>query len=468
MIEKQSGILTADTYTMDADAGLICDSSSPDNSAVPYFPFRISKDNGTWITKDPLSSEIQELNEAAYWLLKMCDGYRTLDEVITQLSTSFHADSDTVMDKSRPVLDELTARGLLWWRSERMNYWKVPAPAGVLWDLTSKCNLRCRHCVVSAGEQCSDELSFDDCCRLIDEFAELGVSQLILSGGEPMIRSDFFDIAEYAASRNLMIQVATNGTLIDEQAAGKLADIGARAQVSLDSSVPAIHDDFRQSSGSWQKTVNGIKLLVRAGVPVTMAAAVTTMNVNNIPELYELGKELGVQTFRILPFVPSGRGADALDLEVKPQRMRKLTEFLLGKRESDGPEIAPMEFECTFRPVPIQEVETGTETETENNTDIRIGCDGAIGYCTITSKGDVLPCNYFEGADVENVKDRSFRWIWDNSRFLNYFRSLKASDMKGECSRCQWLSVCRGSCIAANFTRRNIFQANCHCWLVNE
>ncbi|SDG14139.1 radical SAM additional 4Fe4S-binding SPASM domain-containing protein [Methanolobus vulcani] len=458
MIEKQSGTLTADAYNI--DAGMAFGSGLPDRSAVPYFPFRIRKEDDIWITEDPLSSEIQELNEAAYWLLKMCDGYRTLDEITAQLSTSFHSDRDTVMEKSKPVLDELTYRGLLWWRNERMNYWKVPAPAGVLWDLTSKCNLRCRHCVVSAGEECSDELSFDDCCRLIDEFADFEVGQLILSGGEPMIRKDFFDIAEYAASKNIMIQVATNGTLIDEDAAEKLANIGARAQVSLDSSVPEIHDDFRQSSGSWEKTVKGIKLLVKAGVPVTLAAAVTTMNIDNIPETYELGKELGVQTFRILPFVPSGRGTGAFDLEVKPARMRKLTEFLLSKRESDGPEIAPMEFECTFRPIPEHEIEI--------DTDIRIGCDGAIGYCTVTSRGDVLPCNYFEGADVENVKDRSFRWIWDNSRFLNYFRSLKASDMKGECSRCQWLPVCRGSCIAANFTRRDIFQANCHCWLVND
>jgi radical SAM protein with 4Fe4S-binding SPASM domain len=457
VIEEQPGILTADTCNV--DTGMNCGNSLPDKSAVPYFPFRVSKENDVWIIKDPLSSEIQELNEAAYWLLKMCDGYRTLEEIITQLSTSFHSNRNTVMEKSRPVLDDLTTRGLLWWRNERMNYWKVPAPAGVLWDLTSKCNLKCRHCVVSAGEECNDELCFEDCCRLIDEFAEFGVSQLILSGGEPMIRKDFFEIAEYVASKNIMIQVATNGTLIDEAAAEKLASIGARTQVSLDSSVPAIHDDFRQLSGSWEKTVNGIKLLVKAGVPVTLAAAVTTMNIDDIPELYELGKELGVHTFRILPFVPSGRGSGAFDLEVKPARMRELTKFLLSKRESDGPEIAPMEFECTFRPVPEQEIEA--------NTDTRIGCDGAIGYCTVTSKGYVLPCNYFEGADVENVKDRSFRWIWDNSRFLNYFRSLKATDMKGECSKCQWLPVCRGSCIAANFTRRDIFQANCHCWLVN-
>lgn len=443
----------------DPGTGPNCGTGFLDMSAVPYFPFRIDKEEGSDIrvTKDPLTSEIQELNEAAFWLLRSCDGYRTLQEIIEQLGASFKADRNIVLEKSLPVLEEMTGRGLIWWRNERAHFWKVPAPAGVLWDLTSRCNLRCRHCVVSAGEECTDELDLSDCFRLIDEFADFKIGQLILSGGEPMIRKDFFDIAEYAASKGILLQIATNGTLIDEEGAQRLASIGARTQVSLDSSIAATHDDFRQSPGSWQKTINGIKLLVKAGVPVTLAAAVTTMNIDNIPELYELGKELGVTTFRILPFVPSGRGKEAMDLEVQPARMRELTEFLLEKRESDSLTIAPMEFECTFRPPPEQDMDP----------DMRIGCDGAIGYCTVTSKGDVLPCNYFEGADVENVKDRSFRWIWDNSRFLNYFRSLKASDMKGECSKCQWLPVCRGSCIAANFTRQDIFQANCHCWLVD-
>lgn len=329
---EKNGVLTAAMY--DTVTVPICGTGHLDMSAVPYFPFRINKDNDsdTWVTKDPLTSEIQELNEAAFWLLKFCDGYRTLDEIVEQLSASFKAERSIVLEKSLPVFEEMTDRGLIWWRNERAHFWKVPAPAGVLWDLTSRCNLRCRHCVVSAGEECTDELDLSDCCRLIDEFADFNVGQLILSGGEPMIRKDFFDIAEYAASKGILLQIATNGTLIDEEGAEKLAIIGVRAQVSLDSSIPAVHDDFRQSPGSWQKTINGIKLLVKAGVPVTLAAAVTTMNIDDIPELYELGKELGVTTFRIMPFVPSGRGKEAMDLEVQPARMRELTEFLLEKR----------------------------------------------------------------------------------------------------------------------------------------
>ncbi|MBN2111413.1 MAG: radical SAM protein [Methanosarcinaceae archaeon] len=432
-------------------------SISGSNELVPYFPLRIYKEDELWMIRNPLTGQAKEMNEAAFWLLKLCDGYRTLDEVITEIATSYQADRESVLGMSSPLLEKLTLDGVLWWREERMNYWNVPEPAGVLWDLTSRCNLRCKHCVVSAGEAGRDELDLDECHRLIDEFAEFGVGQLILSGGEPMVREDFFDIAEYAAEKGLLIQVATNGTLIDENAAHRLAGIGASTQVSFDSSEPAIHDEFRQHPGSWMKTKKGIEQLKDAGVPITLAVTVTTMNIDNVPQIYEMAIEMGVQTFRILPFVPFGRGRYADELEVSPARMGELTEFLHSKRDEDEINIAPMEFECTLSPPPEQGIDD----------DVRIGCDGAISYCTVTSTGEVLPCNYFSGADAENIREHDFRWIWANSRFLNYFRSLKASDVKGKCQECSWLPVCRGSCIAANFAHGDIFQSNCHCWLVH-
>ena len=437
-ILKKSNILTSDRH-------------------VPYYPFRIKQKENIWIIRNLITQQEYELNNSAYWLLSLCDGYRTLDEIITELSTYHNTDRYTILDLCFPLLEKLTKDGILWWRRNRMNFWKSPAPAGILWDLTSKCNLRCKHCVVSGGEAERDGLNTHQCFELINEFAEFGITQLILSGGEPMMRDDFFEIAEYAAKKEIFVQVATNGTLIDENASQRFARIDACLQVSLDSSEPSIHDQFRQSPGSWNKTIKGIKNLVQAGVPVTLAATVTTINIGNIPSLYKYAKELGVQTFRILPFIPFGRGIYAGELEVAPEMMRDITKLLFSKRKEAGPVISSMEFECTFSP-PLDH---------KTNANTRIGCDGAISYCTITSEGDVLPCNYFAGAEVENVKDKSFRWIWDHSRFLNYFRSLKVSDIYGSCQQCDWLSTCRGSCLAANFAHKDIFQSNCHCWLAN-
>ena len=427
-----------------------------DKESVPYFPFSLIIESDVWVLHNPLLGIEEELNQAAYFVLKLCDGYRTLEEVITELSGFYGESEDVILKRIEPMLLRYTDEGLLWWRSRRMTWWKLQPPIAVLWDLTSRCNLRCKHCVVSAGPSCPDELSLEDCRRLIDEMSAFGVSQLILSGGEPMLRPDFFDIARYAASKSLSLQVATNGTLIDEDAAEELSRIGAFAQVSLDASSPEIHDDFRQVGGSWDRTIQGIRLLVKEKLPVTLASVVTSCNVDDIPQIYELAAELGVQTFRILPFVPSGRGDSIRDLEISPARMKELTGYLLEKKEEVGLDIAPMEFACTFSPPP----------EGKTDTDTRLGCDGGVAYCTITSKGEVLPCNYFAGAEAENVKEKDFEWIWYNSRFLNYFRSLVVSDLHGTCGECSWLSVCRGSCVAANFSHGDIFQSNRHCWLV--
>ncbi len=156
--------------------------------------------------------------------------------------------------------------------------------------------------------------------------------------------------------------------------------------------------------------------------------------------------------------MPYGRGARSRDLEVTPEQMRTLTERLRESRKLLGLNIAPMEFECCFEPPPVAEADSQTH----------VGCDGAIAYCTVTSSGDVLPCNYFSGVQAENVREHEFEWIWHNSRFLNYFRSLVVGDIDGACQSCGFLSSCRGSCLAANFAHGNLFQSNCHCWIATS
>ncbi len=427
-----------------------------DLDAIPYFPLKLTPDGTNWLVNHPITGVTSKLNSAAYWLAQLCDGQHTLGEIFAELAQAYQTTQARVMALSEPLLQPLTEDSILWWRRQRMQLWRLPPPYAVLWDLTKRCNLRCRHCVVNGGHSGHEELSLGECQRLINEMAAFGVRQLILSGGEPLLRRDFFQICEYATSQRLSLQIATNAALINQRTAQRLAVLGASAQVSLDGATPDIHDDFRQVAGSWERTIRGIRHLVTAAVPVTLAATVTTTNINQIPALYELANDLGVHTFRILPFVPYGRGAEALALEVSPPEMQAVTAYLRRRREEGDLLVAPMEFECTFAPTSLNHTESSS----------RIGCDGAVGYGTITSSGEVLPCNFFAGVEAENIKEHDFAWIWENSRFLNYFRSLTVADIHGTCQRCAWLPTCRGSCLAANFAHGDIFQSNCHCWLV--
>ncbi|MGP8319662.1 MAG: radical SAM protein [Methanosarcinaceae archaeon] len=425
--------------------------------AIPYFPFKVASEENIWLIKNPITSAEHEIDRSAYNVLQLCDGYHKFDEIIIELARNYQMDRNKVTALVKPLLDLLTGEGMLWWRSQRMQFWNLSPPMAVLWDLTSRCNLCCSHCVVSAGIQDNDELSLEECFHLIDDMANFGVQQLILSGGEPLMRPDFLDIVKYAASKGLILQIATNCTLITGEIAECLSSVQASAQVSLDGATPDVHDGLRQCPGAWQRTIEGIKILVEAGVPVMIAAVVTNANAAQIPALYELAADLGTQRFRILPFVPFGRGGDAVELEVSPQKMREITIYLRNRSNDGGLPVVQMEFECTLNPLKPEKLDPQTH----------IGCDGGIAYCTITSTGDVLPCNYFAGVETENVRENSFANIWKNSQFLNYFRSLNISDIKGVCQNCDWLSVCRGSCIAANFAHGDIFQANCHCWLVD-
>ncbi len=428
---------------------------------VPYFPFKfisVDDDNERWLIHNPRNDNEHEVNQTAYQLLWRCDGYRIWGEIVNELAQAYQTSEQQIEEGSIPILNTLTDEGILWWRRDRMQWWRLPPPTFVLWDLTNRCNLRCRHCVVSAGECHEAELSTDKCFDLIDQLKAFGVQMLLLSGGEPLIRRDFFEIAEYAVQQGMELQVATNATLVTEEVARRLASIHANAQVSLDGATAEVHDDFRQVPGTWERTLQGIGYLVKADVPVMVAATVTKANIDQIPALYDLAADLGAHTFRILPFVPCGRGSTAWELEVSPSQMQEVTSYLHQRRDSGNLPIAPMEFECTFAPPYLDRPDIGTH----------IGCDGAITYCTINFRGEVLPCNFFSGVETENIKEHTFAWIWEHSRFLNYFRSLTVSDVHGHCQNCAWLSACRGSCLAANFVHGDIFQSNCHCWLVNS
>ncbi|MBI2868727.1 MAG: radical SAM protein [Chloroflexi bacterium] len=432
--------------------------SGLDAACVPYFPVRLTPDGEKWLLKNPVTGTCSDINGPAYHLLKLCDGYRTFGEIIEELGRAYGSPRSDILAPAALLLRQLSLDGVLWRRRTRMSWRPVPPPMAILWDLTRRCNLSCRHCVVDSDTRTrGNELSTADCYRIIEEAASFGVRQLILSGGEPLARPDFLDICRKAAERELTLQVATNATFINQRMAAGLAEVRASAQVSLDAADPDIHDDFRQVRGAWKRTVRGIKHLLAARVPVTVAATVTTMNIEQIPALYQVAAGLGVSTFRILPFVPFGRGAQSGDLEVSPEQMRALTLELHHRRESQGLPISPMEFECTLSPPPAARAEPRQH----------VGCDGAISYCTINADGDVLPCNFFAGVEAENIREHSFDWIWHHSRFLNYFRDLMVADITGVCQQCRWLPACRGSCLAANFAHGNLFQSNCHCWVAH-
>lgn len=436
--------------------------NKPIDSVVPYFPFRlrVAENNGGFLTGNHLTAEPVRLNRQAAEVLRLADGETPFTDIVARLAQRYAAaEKGTIRDKTWEVLRELSADELIWWRAVPMQAIAAGPPRTVFLEITAACNLRCLHCVVGAGKRQPGELATARWLELIEELAEFGVHSVAFSGGEPLIHPQFKQLMGHARRLGLAAQVSTNGTLVTPVLAGWLKDHGVGIQVSLDGSRSEIHDHMRPGSEAYKKTIAGIEALVAAGHRIVVGTVVSTFNLADIPHIVALCERLGVASFRLIPFVPQGRGQSHQDMEITPEQRRELTRYLRDYRKRASIDVVDMEFE---------EMLDGTSCLEPLTERRRMGCDGAIGYATITPTGELLPCHFFSGVRADSVASSSFSEVWQRSRFLTYFRHLDSTDLHGACHDCLWLDRCGGSCRAVNFASGDIFGGNPQCWLAEE
>ncbi|MBU7048354.1 MAG: radical SAM protein, partial [Theionarchaea archaeon] len=180
----------------------------------------------------------------------------------------------------------------------------IIAPLKVTYEVTQACNLNCMHCSSRADKKAEDELSTQEAKKIIDELDEMRAPVLGFSGGEPFLREDLLVLMTYAIAKGMLVNVATNGLLMDEEKAHTLKKMGVyRVQVSLDGPEP-IHERIRRREGSFCRTIEGIKHMVEAGLNVVITPTITTVNYTEVPKLLELACELGVDSFSINDLIP--------------------------------------------------------------------------------------------------------------------------------------------------------------------
>jgi radical SAM protein with 4Fe4S-binding SPASM domain len=423
----------------------------------PYFPFSLGRQaHEQFLISSPYGEHIVNRDAAA--ILQMCNGSRSLDDIAARLQARYDFSNASFVAKAETFIDSLSLKGLVWIKEKPMRWFNPPPPQTIFWEVTSRCNLQCLHCVVSAGENTADDLSTERCLQLIDDWAAFGVQDITFSGGEPLLREDLFQLALAAKQKNLSISLASNGTLITRDVARQCKALDMDVQISLDGSTADIYGRVRGRKEAFDDVMEGIRNTLSEGVNLTIGTVLTKNNVDDIPELLKLVQRMNIPYFRLIPFIPSGRGQHNRDLELDPLQVKKISEDLAAQRKMWAFTILPLEFELTFSAPSGEQPDMTRPSE----------CGGAVHYCTVTPTGEVLPCHYFEGVVTDSVRNRSFSDIWRNSRFLNYFRSIEVGDIKGYCHECEWLSTCRGGCKAANFSHRDLFQSNAHCWVVRE
>ena len=308
----------------------------------------------------------------------------------------------------------------------------------VAWELTRACNLACRHCRAAAIDTPEpDELSRDECFALIDQIASFSSPTVILTGGEPLLRPDLFEIATRATERGLRVVAATNGTMLDEATARKLLDCGVRRiSISVDGENAASHDALRAVPGAFEGALRGVEAAKAAGLPFQLNTTVTRENADELPEIHRLAVSLGAVAHHVFLLVPTGRAADYRGLELDAERYEAVLEWL-----ADRYAAAEIEIRATCAPHFYRILrQRGVPTSAR-------GCLAGQAFCFISHTGEVQPCGYLDQS-CGNVRRKPLGEIWASAPLFLRLRDHKAYG--GKCGVCEFLRVC-GGCRARAF-----------------
>ncbi|OIO39847.1 MAG: radical SAM/SPASM domain-containing protein [Candidatus Omnitrophica bacterium CG1_02_49_10] len=315
----------------------------------------------------------------------------------------------------------------------------------VAWEVTRSCNLSCRHCRASSERgPYPDELSTKECFKVIDEISSFANPIIILTGGEPLLRKDIFEIAAYGNKKGLRMVMAPNGTLLNEENVKKIIASGIkRISVSLDGPDAVTHDDLRQVPGAFKGACDGIERAKKAGLEFQINTTVTKKNVRLLPRIMKLAIDLGAKAHHIFLLVPTGRGKDMVDEELSAAEYEETLKALAKAKES-----SPIEMKITCAPhfnrILLEGGYKGMPLAGR-------GCMAGVSFCFISHTGELQPCGYLE-AKCGNVRDKGFKHAWDESSVFNDIRDW--SVYKGKCGICEFKTVC-GGCRARAYARES-------------
>jgi radical SAM protein with 4Fe4S-binding SPASM domain len=305
-------------------------------------------------------------------------------------------------------------------------------PLVLSWNVTRKCNLKCSHCYINASpREYTDELTTEEGKRLIDQICEVSHPLLILSGGEPLLRKDIYELIEYGTQKGLRMGLGSNGTLIDNSVARKLKQSGTKTvSISIDSHIPEHHDDFRGVQGSWEKAVSAIKALRENDVLVQVNTTLTQQNYDEIEGIMSIAEKLGVENFHLFFLVPTGRGKKIAD--ITPAMYEEIIKNTFAKTAHHKLNVKPS---CAPQFMRIAK---------DINLDMRQwvrGCMAGLYYCRVYPNGEITPCPYLP-IKLGNVREKSFEDIWFNSEVFKKIRDFDS--LKGKCGVCEYRSICGG------------------------
>jgi 12,18-didecarboxysiroheme deacetylase len=348
----------------------------------------------------------------------------------------------------------------------------------VVWNITRRCNLKCVHCYAQAKDQTfENELTTEEGKNLIDDLSRFKVPVLLLSGGEPTIRKDLPELAAYAVEKGMRAVISTNGTLITQQMARILKDIGlSYVGISLDG-MEKINDRFRGVKGAFRSALEGIKNCQDAGIKVGLRFTINKFNVDEIENIFNLLEDMDIPRVCFYHLVYAGRGSKLVEEDLTHDETRKAVDLIMdltkklhdkGKpkevltvdNHADGPYLyLRLLKEDPKRAAEVLELLKMNEG---NNSGRGIGC--------ISWDGEVYADQFWRHYSFGNIQKRPFSEIWpDTSEPLMKKLKEKKKYVKGRCATCRWLDICAGNFrVRAEAITGDAFAPDPACYLTDE
>lgn len=346
---------------------------------------------------------------------------------------------------------------------------KTAPPFLVSYAITRRCNLKCKHCYSDASEApAPDELSTPASKKILDEIADWGIRLLILDGGEPLCREDFYEIVRHASARGLRVVVGSNGTLIDGATAARMREAGVQAvAISIDGVRPETHDPFRGEEGAFDRAMAGVRACREAGLPFQFNVVVRRRSLAEVPDILRLAVDSGAMAAEFFDLVQVKRVKQECPEEVLNTDERRRVMEMLAEAQTDCP-ITIRVPACPMYPLILKEKDIRPKHFSASLLH-RIpyydhGCAAGMpsGYITILPNGDVIPCMLLQ-VKLGNLREESITRVWDESPVLAQLRARNL--LEGECGRCIRRDVCAGCRGRAYEETGNLLSSDPGCWL---
>jgi len=329
--------------------------------------------------------------------------------------------------------------------------------------ITNLCNLKCRHCYAAASEKLNNELTLEEIKDIVDQLVEMDINYITVSGGEPFEREDVFEIIRYIREKGIHVMITSNGTLITQETIDELKkyDIDS-IQISIDSHIPEINDEFRGVKGAFEKAVRGIKLCKENGIKVSIMSTLSKINRDNIDNLIEFADSLGVDGFAMERFVPEGRGENEKEIVITADDLKHCLEVLYKHQQESK--------HCVFTTNDplfnfVGDNYKFIDELAKDNPSLCGGCSLGKMAFIITPDGEVGLCTRFY-TKIGSIRDKKIKDILAENKIIHDVCNRK--NLKGRCGKCKYKNIC-GGCRGWAYKMTGDYLAEDNlCWLSDE